>query len=140
MIRIACIALTIWCLAAACFAGATSVTNTPPVVTISELLKDKEQWKSKVVEVRGYYASDFERSALYQSKADSTASRSRGLWIDPRDPPGCRNDILWRTNGFVRIVGTFEFQRGGSGHFNMWPAEITKVQSVELIARPEERK
>lgn len=138
--RISCIALAVWCLAAPCFAGTTGVTNSPPVVTIAELLKNKEQWKSKVVEVRGYYASDFERSALYQSKEDSTGSRARGLWIDPRDPLGRTSEILWKTNGFIRIVGTFEFQKGGSGHFNMWPAEITRVQSVELIAPTEERK
>jgi hypothetical protein len=115
-------------------------TNAPPLVTIVELLKNKEQWKSKIVEVRGYYSSDFERSALYRSKQDSRGPRARSLWVDPRDPPGKTNSILWNASGFVRIIGTFEFRKEGSGHLNTWPAEITNIQLVEFIAAPEEAK
>jgi hypothetical protein len=105
-------------------------TNTPPRVSIRELLENKDRWESHRVEVLGYYVCGFEHSVLTTGKGEPS---HKGLWIDPfRIAPGGRAKIGHVTNATVRVVGTFKVNKGrGSGHAGKCPAEITKIELLE---------
>jgi hypothetical protein len=112
--------------------------DTPPKVTIEHLLKNKEQWKSKRVEVHGFYMSRFEVSALYDHETDAReANDAKGLWIDSRIRPGCEDKVKWVNTGFIRVIGRFEFRPGrGSGHLGQWPAHLAEIELFEETSEP----
>ncbi len=119
-----------------CIPGAAGQTNVPTKVTISELLSDKQKWKSKRVEVLGFYRSAAEVSALYSTDEEAQhpdLNCKKGLWVDYRDSP----NVTLINKGYVRIVGTFEYYSyRGCGHFARWPAEIGRLESLELTPTP----
>ncbi len=115
---------------------ADAQTNTPAKVTIRELLTDKQKWKSKRVEVMGFYRAAAEVSALYSTDEDAQhpdLNCKKGLWIDYRDSP----KVALISKGYVRIIGTFEYYSyRGCGHFAQWPAEIGRLELLEPTAPP----
>jgi len=117
--------------------GANS--NSVPKLTIEALLNNKEQWKGKRVEVSGFYVMLFEVSALYRNEQDANSVKIKdSLWIDYYDEvPTRKGELKWVKTGFIRIVGTFDFQaKLGSGHLNQWPARLRKIELVEPILKP----
>lgn len=111
-------------------------TNSAPKVSVKELLRNKEQWKGKRVEVSGFYVARFEVSALYESELDARSTQdAKSLWVDYYDeaPPG-KGKLKWVERGLIRIIGTFDFRPDlGSGHLNQWPARIKRIELVEPI-------
>lgn len=113
--------------------------NSAPKVTINELLANKELWKGKRVEVSGFYVARSEASALYASESEArNAQDAKSLWVDYYDEaPANKGKIKWVKKGFIRIIGTFDFNADlGSGHFNHWPARIRRIELVERISEP----
>ena len=109
----------------------------PPRTTISELLADKQQWKSKRVEIVGFHRTLPEMSAIYETKEEADLphrNSNRGLWIDYSGSPA---EVKLVKTGYVRVVGTFEFYPGrGCGHMNRWPAELRKLEKMEVLEPP----
>lgn len=112
-------------------------TNDPPTVSISQLLADKQKWKSRRVEIRGFHRTRVELSAIYSTTNELEhlyLNAKDGLWVNYG---GSSPEVKVIRGGFVRIVGTFEFYPGqGCGHMGRWPAEITKLEIVELLHYP----
>jgi hypothetical protein len=114
-------------------------TNSTPKVTIAELLKNKELWKGKRIEVSGFYVTGFEISALYENEHDAKSVRDeKGLWVDYYDEVASdKSKLRWVERGFIRIIGTFDFRAdSGSGYLNQWPARVRRIELVEPIPRP----
>lgn len=114
----------------------TTITNLVdvPLMTMTNLLAHKDQFKGKKVEVRGYYVGEFEHYALYGSETNRDYMNS--LWIDPfRNHPEYKHNIdRGEFRGHVRIIGTFDYRpRFGSGHLGGWPAQITNLELFEKI-------
>jgi hypothetical protein len=108
-------------------------TNGIPKVSISELLRDKQKWKSKRVDVTAFLRFFGETSAAYDSEQDAkrpSFNAKKGLHVNYS---GCPSAILIDKNR-TRIVGTFEYDPDrGCGHLNQWPAEIVMLESAEPV-------
>jgi hypothetical protein len=121
--------------AASLFAAEHS-TNTVPTVAITNLLASRKMFSGKRIEVRGYYKSGFESSALYTSREDAeNECIERSLWIDPVPKRGRHKRIRFIKEGNVRVVGVFHYDVGtaflGVGHLNLWPGEIVALEVFE---------
>jgi hypothetical protein len=115
-----------------------------PKVSISNLLKYRRNYFGKRVEVRGYYISGFEESALYEKKEDSqrfVENRNgfgpvrNGLNIGPFAKPGYERKVCPPKEGLVRVIGVFSYntqqEELGVGHLNQWPAELVALELFE---------
>ena len=128
-----------WLLLAACsLPAAETNTNTVPKVAITNLLTHMKDYRGKRVEVKGYYKSGFELSALYQNQEDAKSFRdARALWIMPFVKPGHEKKVKFVKEGTVRIVGVFDYNVRqpdlGVGHLNGWPAQIVALELFEEI-------
>lgn len=114
-------------------AALASETNLAPVakVTVTNLLAHKSEYKGKRVEVTGYYLSYFECSKLSHHQGDSDKA---SIWVHVwHVKPGHEKQIQRVPKGQVRVVGTFDYKEGGSGHLGMCPAEITDLELFEPV-------
>lgn len=110
----------------------TATTATLAKVTVADVLLHKEDYQGKRVEIVGFYRSHFEYSAIYQDGEERETKR--GVWIDFFAKPGHEDKVKWIDNGFVRIVGKFEFRPGlGVGHLGGWPAKLTDIELFEEV-------
>ena len=107
-------------------------------VTMVELLRDRESWKGKKIEVVGYYVCRLETSALYESeRAANEHDFDRSLWVDWWDVEPCRSEqVDWRRGGFVRIVATFDYEVMGTGYAHLWPGKLRAIEVAESIFPP----
>ncbi len=111
---------------------AAGETNLPvvPKVAITNPLSHREQFKGKRVEVTGYYLSSFECSILSEHQGDS-GRESIGVGWGIK--PGHKDRIQFVEKGKVRVVGTFDFNKLGSGHMGVCGAELRDLELFEPL-------
>ena len=97
--------------------------------SIIRVLAHPEKYKSKRVELIGYYHSEFEESALYLTKDDAThLNTQNGVWIGDTAADADTNRVNRVKEGFVRVIGKFSYDsKHGAGHMGLWPAEVKDI-------------
>ena len=100
-----------------------------------ELLANPKQYDGQVVDVVGYHVCEFEHHAIYSSAADAKGNNyESGIWLSGMESVCGRAECERLTHKWIRIVGRFNNRRNaGTGHFNLWPAHISTIQSAERV-------
>jgi hypothetical protein len=102
----------------------------PRETALQELISHADKFDGKRVSVLGFYHSEFEGNELrFQEKSDEREN----VWCEVISSFASK-DVAFKQDSWARVDGTF--LKGPSGHFGMWPGEITRVTRFELQTRP----
>ncbi len=93
-------------------------------IDIEALTSSSSSLEGAFVRVSGYYASDFEHSAIYPvPKSDPYDHHfASGIWLDRMDPA--------LSGKHVQITGIFT--RNFKGHLGQWPGSICVISAAEI--------
>jgi hypothetical protein len=93
-------------------------------IDIEALTSSSSSLEGALVRVSGYYALDFEHSAIYAiPKSDPFDHHfESGIWLDRMDP------TLSGKN--VQVTGIFT--RNFKGHLGQWPGSICVISAAEI--------
>jgi hypothetical protein len=85
-------------------------------VGIAQIAASPAQFEGALVRISGYYAKDFEHSAIYANhKADPYDHHfASGIWLDRMDPT--------LSGRHVELTG--QFTQSFKGHLGQWPGSI----------------
>lgn len=107
-----------------------------PKVTVRQLLDAPTNFDEIAVEITGVLVIEREHRAVYESELSIgklSIGKREGIWLtDPTAIAGGPKRAGLLSRKVVRIVGTFRNRKkAGTGHFNMWPAELGKISVLE---------
>jgi hypothetical protein len=98
---------------------------------IEQLIEDPSSFDGKTVETVGFYVNEREHHAIYPS--EDTSDYKMGIWLNTESVAAggeSKAKLLNRRN--IRLVGVFSNRRrSGTGHFNLWPAQIRNITRFE---------
>ncbi len=100
----------------------------PRETTLQELISHADKFDGKRVSVVGFYHSDFEGNELrFQEKSDEREN----VWCEVISSFAPK-EVAFKQDTWARVDGTF--LKGPSGHFGMWPGEVTRVTRFDVQA------
>jgi hypothetical protein len=100
------------------------------VVSLRELIAHPNEYDGKRVSVVGFYHSEFEGNEL---RSNEKSDYAENVWCDTISSFALKG-TAFEQDCWARIDGTF--LKGPSGHFGMWPGEITGVTRFEIQNQP----
>jgi hypothetical protein len=102
--------------------------------TVEHLIENPASFDGQTVETVGFYVNEREHHAIYPSK--DTEEHKTGIWLVTESVAAggeSQSKLLNRRN--IRIIGSFSNRRGsGTGHFNLWPAELRNITLIEAAS------